>query len=121
MLEGRKPFAFFVEEYPPERHSTEDYFDRYVANGLLYKHVDSEPFAEPLRGPDGQVFQGARTVCYALRGEEWRVPAWKLVRAAAQKSGWNENFERLEGMLLGYDGWQNDWWIAQYLSGRNSS
>jgi len=30
---------------------------------------------------------------------------------ASRKSGWNENFERLEGMLFGYEDWQNDWWI----------
>jgi hypothetical protein len=74
--------------------------------------VDVEPFGEPIRGVNGQLFEGVRTVCYALRGEEWRVSAWKLIREAAQKSRWNENFERLEGMLLGYDDWQNDWWIA---------
>jgi hypothetical protein len=112
MLEGRKPFAFFVEEYPPHRHSTEDHFDPHVAKGLLHKQVDVEPFGEPIRGVNGQLFEGVRTVCYALRGEEWRVSAWKLIREAAQKSRWNENFERLEGMLLGYDDWQNDWWIA---------
>ncbi|MGE4076243.1 MAG: hypothetical protein AB7F22_11875 [Reyranella sp.] len=27
------------------------------------------------------------------------------------KSGWNEHYERLEGMLFGYEEWQNDWWI----------
>jgi hypothetical protein len=114
MLEGRKPFAFFVQEYPPHRHSTEAFFDPHVANGLLYKHVDAEAFAEPIRGIDGRVFEGVRTVCYARQGEEWRVPAWKLIREAAQKSRWNENFERLEGMLLGYEDWQNDWYIARY-------
>ncbi len=41
---------------------------------------------------------------------EWRIPAWKLVAEASRKSGWNDSFERLEGMLLGYDEWQNDWW-----------
>jgi hypothetical protein len=24
---------------------------------------------------------------------------------------WNENLERLEGLLFGYEDWQNDWWI----------
>jgi hypothetical protein len=121
MLEGRKPFAVFVEEYPPHRHLAEVHFDPYVANGLLYKHVDVQAFGEPIRGVGGQIFEGVRTVCYALRGEEWRVSAWWLIRAAAQKTGWNESFERLEGMLLGYDDWQNDWWIAQYLSRQSSA
>jgi hypothetical protein len=30
---------------------------------------------------------------------------------AAAKSGWSPDFERLQGMLFGYEDWQNDWWI----------
>ena len=26
------------------------------------------------------------------------------------KVGWNDTLERLEGMLYGYEDWQNDWW-----------
>jgi hypothetical protein len=26
------------------------------------------------------------------------------------KGGWNDTLERLEGMLYGYEDWQNDWW-----------
>jgi hypothetical protein len=29
--------------------------------------------------------------------------------------GWNEHFERLEGMLYGYEDWQNDWHIDTLL------
>ena len=28
------------------------------------------------------------------------------------KVGLNADFECLEGMLLGYEEWQNDWWIT---------
>ena len=110
MLEGRKPFTRIDGEYPPHRFEAEDRFDRYVASGLLCKEVQLEPFGEPLRSRDDRVFEGLRTVYYALKGEEWRIPAWKLVWEASRKSGWNEHFERLEGMLLGYEEWQNDWW-----------
>ena len=48
---------------------------------------------------------------YTLKGEEWRIPATKLIWQAAEKTGWNEHFERLDGMLFGYEDWQNDWWI----------
>ncbi len=38
----------------------------------------------------------------------------KLIWAAAPKTGgWNETYERLEGMLFGYEDWQNDWWAEQ--------
>jgi Protein of unknown function (DUF5131) len=60
--------------------------------------------------------QGFRTVYYTPKGEEWRVAAHKLIRKASDKSGgWNEHFERLEGMLFGYEDWQNDWWIKTCL------
>jgi hypothetical protein len=112
MIEGRKQFARMGGEYyPPDRYEGEDRFDRYVAQGLLHKEVELETFAEPLRLKDGRVFEGFRTVYYTRKGEEWRIPAWKLISKASRKSGWNENFERLVGMLFGYEDWQNDWWI----------
>ena len=84
-----------------------------MALGILHKEVQLEPFAQPVRYPDGRVLEGLRTVYYTLKGEEWRIPAWKLVSEASRKSGWNDSFERLEGMLLGYDEWQNDWWAER--------
>jgi hypothetical protein len=32
-----------------------------------------------------------------------------------KSGGWNEHFERLVGMLFGYEDWQNDWWINTLL------
>ncbi|MGO4566590.1 hypothetical protein AB4Z52_16280 [Rhizobium sp. 2YAF20] len=38
----------------------------------------------------------------------------KLLEGAADAAGGrNEHFERLGGMLFGYENWQSDWWIAQ--------
>ena len=110
MIDGRKPFARMNDSHPPHRHSDEDRFDHHVALGTLHKEVQLEPFADPVRYPDGRILEGLRTVYYTLKGEEWRIPAWKLISEASRKSGWNDSFERLEGMLLGYDEWQNDWW-----------
>jgi hypothetical protein len=112
LLEGRKRFARMYYEYPPERHPEEDRFDRYVAQGALHKEVELEPFDKPIRTKFGQTYEGVRTAYYTRRGEEWRVAAWKLVCKASAKAGWNDSFERLEGMLFGYEDWQNDWWIA---------
>ena len=111
LLEGRKQFAQMYFEYPPQRHPEEDFFDRYVAQGVLHKEVKLEPFAKPIRGKFGQTFEGVRTAYYTPKGEEWRIKAWKLISKAIQRSGWNENFERLQGMLYGYEDWQSDWWI----------
>jgi hypothetical protein len=119
MIEGRKQFARMGGEYyPPSCHIDEDLFDRCVAQGLLHKEVELESFTETLRLKDGRVFEGLRTVYYTRKGEEWRIPAWKLISKASGKSGWNESFERLEGMLFGYEDWQNDWWIENARKGR---
>jgi len=112
LLDGRKPFARMNDAYPPDRHHDEEKFDRYVAQGVLHKEVVIEPFKQPYRPGDGRVLDGMRTVYYARKGEEWRIPASKLIWAAAAKSTWNEDFERMEGMLYGYEEWQNDWWLA---------
>jgi hypothetical protein len=112
MIEGRKQFARMGGDYyPPDRYEVEDRFDRFVAQGLLHKEVELEKFAEPLRLKDGRVLEGFRTVYYTRIGQEWRIAAWQLISRASRKTGWNENFERLEGMLFGYEDWQNDWWI----------
>jgi hypothetical protein len=110
MLDGRKKFARMSTEYPA-RHEGEDQFDRYVAQGVLHKEVEVEQFAEAIRLQDGRLLEGFRTAYYTLKGEEWRIPAWKLILKASSKSTWSEDFERLEGMLFGYEDWQSDWWI----------
>lgn len=119
MVDGRKQLTRMVEVYPPDKHIDEDRFDRCVATGILHKEVDLEPFSEPHRRKDGSVLEGVRTVHYTRLGEEWRIQASRLIHKASAKSGWNEHYERLEGMLFGYEDWQNDWWIED-LRRRNT-
>jgi hypothetical protein len=114
LLEGRKQLARFLDVYPPDRHFDEDRFDRYVAEGVLHKEVVVEPFEEPDRRKDGRVFEGHRFVYYTRKGEEWRIRASKLIWG----NRWNEDFERMEGVLFGYEAWQNDWWIADFRKRR---
>jgi len=112
MLEGRKPFARMGGDfYPPEQHYGEELFDRYVAQDVLHREIDLEKFEKPRRWKDGRVLEGFRTVYYTLKGQEWRIPAWKLVSKGSGGEGWNDTLERLEGMLLGYEDWQNAWHI----------
>jgi hypothetical protein len=112
LLDGRKKLARMSGDlYPPMTFDGEDRFDHWVAEGLLHREEVLEPFDSPVRG-----YVGHRTVYYTLKGEEWRIPASKLIREASSRAGgWNEYFERLEGMLFGYEDWQNDWWIDTWL------
>ena len=85
----------------------EDRFDHWVSEGLLHKEEVLEPFDPPTKR-----WAGHRTVYYTPKGEEWRIAASKLIWGQFGKTGWwNETLERLEGLLFGYEDWQNDWWI----------
>jgi hypothetical protein len=111
MLDGRKKLARFHDECPPHEHGWEEQFDRFVAQGLLHKEVDVERFDKPHRFRSGRVIEGLRTAWYTPPGEEWRIQTFRLIKRT--KVGWNDTLERLEGMLYGYEDWQNDWW-AEY-------
>jgi len=113
LLDGRKKLARMPDLYPPMTFDGEDRFDHWVAEGLLHREEVLEPFDSPVKG-----YLGVRTVYYTPKGEEWRIPASKLIWEASSKAGgWNGYFERLEGMLYGYENWQNDWWIDIGLQG----
>jgi hypothetical protein len=113
LLDGRKKLARMIHGYPPTTFDGEDRFEHWVAKGFLHREEVVEPFDPPAKN-----YLGHRTVYYTPKGEEWRIPASKLIWAASDKSGgWNEHFERLEGMLYGYEDWQNDWWINVGLEG----
>ena len=62
-----------------------------------------------------------QAVYVALRGEEWRIEAFILLRGVMEKPGWNEALERFEGSLLGHEDWQNDWWIEHKCRGRQEA
>jgi hypothetical protein len=113
LLEGRKKLARMSHEYPPATFEGEDLFDHWVSAEMLHREEVIEPFDEPIKG-----WLGHRTVYYTPKGEEWRIPAMQLLsRASAKSGGWNEYYERLEGMLFGYDDSENDWWINVGLGG----
>jgi hypothetical protein len=38
-----------------------------------------------------------------------------LLKRTAEKAGWSEGFERMEGALLGYAEWQNDIYIEKFF------
>jgi hypothetical protein len=113
LLDGRKKLARMSHAYPPMTFDGEHRFDHWVAEGALHREEIIDPFDFPVKK-----YLGHRTVLYTLKGEEWRIAAHNLLwQASAKSGGWNEHLERLEGMLFGYEDWQNDWWIEE-LRGR---
>ncbi len=121
LINGTKQIAQELHLYPSHGHWQEDLFDRFVSEGLIQKEVFIVPFPKPIKTKDGRIYEGEREVCYTRKGQEWRISAWRLVRAAFQKSGWNDDFERLQGMLFGHEEWQMDWWIAHIRERRKSA
>jgi len=101
MLSGAKPLAVFSDDVPDNEEIElipEESFSPYVQEGRFVKR-------------EFRYFIGLvniRTVLYALKEEAWRIDAWLLMRKTADKAGWSEGFERMEGSLLGYEDWQND-------------
>jgi hypothetical protein len=105
MLAGAKPLAWFTfcVDYEHDRyleHQAE--FAPFVQSGQLIEEIYDEVWAfDPRIGR--HLTTG--TVLYALAGEEWRIPAMRLilsVNAARSDSGPNEVVDRVIGRLLGY-------------------
>lgn len=113
LLDGRKKLAKMYDYYPPMTFEGEHRFDHWVEQGVLHRVEVLEPFDPPIKG-----YTGNRIVYYTPKGEEWRIRAMQFIwHASGKAGGWNEYFERLEGMLFGYEDWQNDWWIETGLRG----
>jgi len=110
MLQGKKPFAAFCDEIESsynEEIIPELSFAPYVAQGAISRREVIEKAPPPV----------LRRVLFALPGEEWRIDAYMLLWEVAEKSGWNDSLERMEGRLLGYEDWQCDFHI-QYRNER---
>jgi hypothetical protein len=114
LLEGRKKLAFFPFDSDDDRSfdsRLKAHFDHFVAAGLLHAEENLYVLPDSAGRRIGDVY-------YTAKGEEWRIPALKLIRRAASAAGgWNEVFERLEGTLMGYEDWQNNWWLEQHARG----
>jgi len=113
MLEGRKSLVVFHDAYPAEWLSeTLERFEPFVRSGRLVRRMIDTPFTKAERARFLN-FQGWRRVFFSLPAEEWRIDAFLLLSKVSAKTGWNEALERMEGSLLGYEDWQNDWWIER--------
>jgi len=104
----------FSDAYPNEWFEERmNKFTPFVESGRLIRRVVKRPFDRPRGNSDGNRVDGISEVFFALPGEEWRVDAYLLLWQVAAKTKWNYSLERFEGLLLGYEDWQIDWWIEQ--------
>lgn len=105
MLQGVKPLALFYHGLD-ENLREEELFEPYVASGKFVKREYSIVLRLQERGYPQDA--PTRYVLYSLPHEEWRIDAFIALGLAADKERWSMACERLEGMLLGYENWQND-------------
>lgn len=111
MLDGRKPLAVFGDVYPSDWFDELlEPFEPFVASGQILRRIIDTPVpALKQQHPD---LDGMRDVLFALPDEAWRINAY--IRDILNRSrDWDDDLERLQGSLLGYEDWQNDWWIEQ--------
>jgi hypothetical protein len=108
MLQRKKPFAAFVEVIPDDcglEIIPEKYFDPYVCSGKMSKFEYQIEFTSSKH-------RKVRRVLYALKGQEWRFEAHKMLWMLAGTKGWNGGFETVEGFLLGYEV-DVDWFFVE--------
>jgi hypothetical protein len=123
MLAGRKPLAMFyafVHELPNEEFIPEEKFAPYVLEGRCIRVEEHYDETHPQTGQPLTI----RYVFFAEKGEEWRIPAMKLVKATySRMRKTEEGIERIEGSLLGYTNEENDAWCEHLFKNRrfNSS
>jgi hypothetical protein len=106
MLRGTKPLAYFMDVVGHEPDICIRYwrmFDRHVAVGRLLRCevIEACPELPPLK---------CRRLFYALPGHEWRVDA--MLTLLNEPGSWCDARERRFGELLGYEGWQIDYWLT---------
>ena len=114
MLDGRKPLSKFADAYPSAwLDEVVARFQPFVNDGRIMCRVVNEVWPTPRRLGNQRVIAGHREVYFTLPGDEWRVDAHRLLYEVGLKTRWNDTLERLEGRLLGYEEWQNDWWLGR--------
>lgn len=116
MLDGRKPLAAFADVYPSDWFDQLlEPFESFVTSGQILRRIIDRPV--PALKQQHPELDGVRDVLFALPGHAWRIDAY-VEDILNRTRDWDDDLERLQGFLLGYEDWQNDWWISQRLSMR---
>jgi hypothetical protein len=110
MLRGTKPLTYFMDIVGHEPDICIRYwrmFDRHVAEGRLIRRelIEAVPNLPQLR---------YRSLFYALPGHEWQIDA--MLMLLDEPGAWSDDRERRFGELLGYEEWQNDYWLTHRRS-----
>lgn len=109
MLDGRKPLAVFGDVYPSDWFDELlEPFEPFVASGQILRRIIDTPV--PALKQHKPNLDGMRDVLFALPGQEWRMDAY-VKDILNRTRDWDDDLERRQGFLLGYEDWQNDWWI----------
>ena len=114
MLRGIKPLAYFMDIVGREPDVCIRYwrmFDRHVAAGRLTRRevIEVLPDLSPME---------SRRLFYALPGHEWRIDA--MLMLLNEPGAWSDDRERRFGELLGYEEWQNSYWLTHRPSRANA-
>ena len=104
MLSGNKPLAMFYDEIsflPHEEIIPEESFAPYVLSG---RFVRGDETYTGVFHPDLGRNEEIKYVFFALAEEAWRIPALSLLLRVRYRTRnfQSEEFERMEGALLGY-------------------
>jgi hypothetical protein len=113
MLKGEKPLALFSDWYENRSDVLERYlafFDRHVQTGTFVKR----DFVEKTRSPSIHV----HVFLYSLPQEDWRIDA--MIQLRNSYTEWTADHERRFGQLLGYEDWQNDYWLKNHFRPRQA-
>lgn len=113
MLQDKKPLAAFCDSF------ASSFDEAIIPEQAFAPHVESGRFVKRV-SVVGELPNQLRRVLYALPQEARRIDAYLLMWSLAEKTGWNETLERMEGHLLGYEDWQCDFHIEHRLRIINS-
>lgn len=109
----------FVEPLPTEHEFfDEQEFDALVEQQALVKKVRVESITTP-EGANGQI----RRVLYAQASQAWRIPAMLFIQDTYSSLGigFSPDFERIIGLLLGYDRDHIERFIASMMEKRGAN
>jgi hypothetical protein len=100
MMRGTKPLSVFSDWLEVDRSllaAISEKFRPHIASGrFIERHYTRLPAARS---------RAASMLLIARTSEEWRIDAYILLR---DEPGWNDDLERRQGSLLGYESWQTD-------------
>jgi hypothetical protein len=107
MLKRIKPLTYFAYIEGYEVNCVVRYllmFDRHVEAGRFKKREVVKPVPQLPHLSNHRIF-------YSLPREEWRIDS--MLELVDRSGPWSNHREREFGTLLGYEEWQNEFWLSR--------